>query len=95
MNASWSGAKGTEVALLYNVFGRRLVEVGFDQLPDVYEQPFHRVDFTVSHPLRRSVNVKLAATNLLNQPTVQTAGGLTVHRYRTGVAGAVSLEWVH
>lgn len=94
VNASWVGARGTEVGLLYNVFGRRLVEVGFDALPDVYEQPFHRVDATVSHPLRRRVNLKLSATNILNQPVVQKAGGLTVHSYRPGVAGAVSLEWV-
>lgn len=93
LNAGWVHATGTELTLLYNVFGKRLTEVGFDSLPDVYEQPFHRVDLAVSHPFRNGLQMKLAATNLLDQTVEHKAGGLTVLRTKPGVGGALSLEW--
>ena len=42
---------GTQLALLYNVFGKRLIEVGTAGAGDVYEQPFHRLDVTFNQKL--------------------------------------------
>ncbi|KHD87951.1 MAG: hypothetical protein OM95_11855 [Bdellovibrio sp. ArHS] len=40
--------KGWLLSLSYNVNGPRIFAVGTDQRPDVYEQPFHQVDFNAS-----------------------------------------------
>ena len=41
----------TEATLLFNVFGERISRVGVNGLPDVYEQPFNQLDFTLAHQL--------------------------------------------
>ncbi|WP_326522558.1 TonB-dependent receptor [Archangium lipolyticum] len=84
---------GTEISLLYNVVGARISEVGIEGLPDVYEQPFHRVDLTVGQKLSDSLQLKLAATNILNQPVVFRQGDVDVLKYRPGVAFSASLGW--
>jgi outer membrane receptor protein involved in Fe transport len=77
---------GTEIALLYNVYGRRISEVGIESIPDVYEQPFHRLDLAVSQKLGGASTLKLTATNLLDQRLVAEQGDLTLYEYRPGVA---------
>jgi outer membrane receptor protein involved in Fe transport len=86
-------ATSTDVSLLYNVFGERIAEVGVEGLPDVYEQPFHRVDLTVGQALPHQLKLKLAATNLLDQDVVVQQGEFAVQKYRPGVAVSASLEW--
>jgi hypothetical protein len=85
--------RGTEVTALYNVFGRRLEEVGtFDQ-PDVYEQPYHRVDLVFIQALGGGFRLKLAGTNLLNRAVTVKQGDIVVEKYNPGVTGKVSLSW--
>jgi outer membrane receptor protein involved in Fe transport len=93
VNASlgWSRS-GTDVTALYNVYGERITEVGFELLPDAYEQPFHRVDLTLSHKWR-ALRAKLAVTNLLDSRVVIEQGGLELLSYEPGLAGSVTLEW--
>jgi hypothetical protein len=93
VNASLGWARGgTQVNALYNVHGERIAEVGSDGLPDAYEQPFHRVDLTLSHEWRE-LKAKLALTNLLASKVVVKQGGLEASSYEPGIAGSVSLEW--
>jgi outer membrane receptor protein involved in Fe transport len=92
LGLGWETA-GTSVWVLYNVQGRRLSEVGFDLLPDAFERPFHRLDVTVSRTLGHGFRLKLAATNLLNQPVAFEQGDLTIYRYRPGVTATAALEW--
>ncbi|WNG31001.1 outer membrane beta-barrel protein [Cystobacter fuscus] len=84
---------GTEVAVLYNVYGPRISEVGVQGLPDVYEQPFHRVDLTVSQKLGASTQLKLTGSNLLNSAVRIQQGGISVVNYRPGIAFSASLGW--
>ncbi|RJO63492.1 MAG: TonB-dependent receptor [Myxococcales bacterium] len=84
---------GTEVSLSYNVFGPRIAEVGFDRLPDVYEQPFHRLDLSASQALGAGFKLKLSGANLLDQATTYKQGGLTVYRIKPGFTGSLALEW--
>ena len=84
---------GTEVALLYNVYGPRIAEVGVQGLPDIYESPFHRVDLAVSQKLGRGMQLKLTGSNLLNASVVLDQGGITVLSYRPGVSVSASLGW--
>ena len=84
---------GTSVALLYNVFGRRISEVGFDTLPDVYEEPFHRVDISANQRLPRDLSLGLSVANLLGERQELEQGGLPVYRYQPGVSVSLSLTW--
>ena len=87
--ASW----GFEVGLFYNVAGPRIVEVGFDGLPDVMEEPIHRLDLSLSQSLPAGLKLKLAAQNLAYQPVRLTQGGLRVFEAQPGVTVSASLEW--
>jgi len=94
LGLGWSGqASGTEVNLMYNAFGRRITEVGFDRLPDVLEEPVHRLDLTVSQRLGAGFRVRLALANLAYQPVLARQGSVTVFRYQPGISGSLSLDW--
>jgi TonB-dependent receptor len=82
---------GTEVALLYNVYGRRISEVGTNGLPDVYEQPFHRVDLAVTQRLTSATQLKLTASNLLDAKVTLRQGDVTILQYQPGIAFSASL----
>ncbi|WP_434384664.1 TonB-dependent receptor domain-containing protein [Melittangium boletus] len=84
---------GTEVALLYNVSGPRISEVGVQQLPDVYEVPFHRLDLTVSQKLGGRTQLKLTGSNLLDSAVTLSQGDITILTYRPGLAFSASLGW--
>ncbi|WP_426756369.1 TonB-dependent receptor domain-containing protein [Myxococcus sp. Y35] len=83
---------GTELTLLYNVYGRRISEVGVQRLPDVYEQPFHRVDISLTQQLG-SAQLKLTAANLLNSSVTLRQESVDVQTYKPGIAFSASLGW--
>jgi hypothetical protein len=84
---------GTEVALLYNVYGPRISEVGVQGLPDIYEVPFHRVDLAVSQKLGGGMQLKLTGSNLLDSAVTLQQGGIHVLKYRPGIAFSAALGW--
>jgi outer membrane cobalamin receptor len=57
---------GTSLSLLYNVFGERMAFNAQDFTPDVFEQPFHSLDFIASQRVIWNVNLKFSVKNLLN-----------------------------
>lgn len=93
LNLGYDSGRGTELAVLYNVSGPRISEVGFETLPDVYEQPFHRVDLALSQKLGGGFQLKVTASNLLNSFVTLRQGPHDVLRYRPGVAMSASLGW--
>lgn len=86
-------ARGTRVDLAYNAFGRRIEEVGTSGAGDIYEEPVHRLDLTVSQPLPRNLRLKLAATNLLDQHVVRTQDDVAILAYDVGVTVLGSVEY--
>ncbi|HEU5058726.1 MAG TPA: TonB-dependent receptor, partial [Kofleriaceae bacterium] len=92
VGATWAGG-ATEVTALYNVVGRRIQEVGFDTLPDTYQQPAHQVDLAASQRLGGDLTLKLGAQNLLGEAVVLEQGPLEVYRMRPGVTVSAALEW--
>ncbi|MDI1445370.1 TonB-dependent receptor [Polyangium sp. 6x1] len=66
--------RGTRVRVLYNIYGRRISQVGSLGLPDVYEQPRHLLDVTVAQRIGKYVDLKLSAENILLAPVVFTQG---------------------
>jgi len=87
------GRSGTEVSALYNVAGRRISDVGFATLPDIYEQPVHRVDLTLGQRLPGDLSLKLSVSNLLDQSVVFRQADLEVLRFKPGVSFGAALEW--
>ncbi len=67
-------ASGFGVRALYNVVGRRIVEVGSNGFPDAYQQPRHVLDLTLSEDFAKHWQVKLNATNLFGSDTRVTYG---------------------
>lgn len=70
--------------LLYNVAGKRIVSAAERPLPDSYEMPRSVLDFSLRVPLRRAVDLKVDAENLLDSPFEVRQGDLVRERYRTG-----------
>jgi TonB-dependent receptor len=84
---------GLSAYLYYNVFGRRLQEVGTVGLPDVYEEPFHSLDATVFWKPIPSLTLGVSGSNLLLQPTETTSGPFTFTRSERGANLGLSLGW--
>jgi outer membrane receptor protein involved in Fe transport len=83
---------GTTADILYNVYGRRIEEVGTSDSSTVYEEPVHRLDVTVSQKLSSDLKLKLSGTNLLNQRLVQTQNDVEILAYRLGIGVLATLE---
>ena len=91
---TWSRPEwGTEAGVFYNVYGPRISDVGIQGLPDVVEQPFHRLDVTVTQQLGAGFQLKLAASNVLNQAVRLQQGGLDVLVNPPGVQVMGTLSW--
>lgn len=92
---SWQPADGlTEATLLYNVFGERISRVGVSGLPDVVEEPFHQLDFTLSRTLPwQNWKMKLRLRNLLDPEVRFSQGDEPTRTYTKGREAALSVEW--
>ncbi len=79
---------GTGVALLYNIFGRRILQVGFNGLPNTYEESYGTLDMIFKQKLGESLDIKLTAANLLDPEITQNQGTedkQLIERYRRGI----------
>jgi len=61
---------GFSSTLLYNIIGKRITEVGTNEVPDTYEQPFHQLDWVASQKFAKNWSFGLRARNLLD-PKIQ------------------------
>lgn len=84
---------GTLARVLYNLTGRRIVQVGSDTLDDAYQQPQHVVDLSASQNIGEHWKLRLTLKNALNAPFVVTLGkhrasghDNVLRRYRDGVS---------
>lgn len=87
--------KDLQVNLLYNVIGRRIIAVGFEAYPDLYEMPRNIVDLTFSKGIGQRWTLKGGVQDLLNQPwrimqdsnkdnKFESSKDFFVQKYRTG-----------
>jgi outer membrane receptor protein involved in Fe transport len=88
-NIDW----GTRIAVLYNVFGERIRTVGAAGLPDIFEQPFHQLDFVASQQLGAGFAVGFRARNLLDLPVEFTQAGHVTETTRKGRHFQLSASW--
>jgi hypothetical protein len=56
--------------ILYNVIGQRIVIIGFDAYPDIYEMPRNLLDVNFSKKIKENVELKLSFGDILNQDFV-------------------------
>jgi hypothetical protein len=79
--------------LLYNVFGKRISTLGINGNPDIYEAPFHRLDFVAKWGLndtydeqRKKIGYTLGLriTNILGSKRQETQAGNKVLEFDPG-----------
>jgi len=85
--------KQTSIAVLYNIFGERIDEVGSFGLPDVYEQPFHQLDFVFARYLGKGFSFKFKAHNLLDDDHEFTQGNEIKTVYKKGREFSISMTF--
>jgi len=75
---------GLSSALAYNIFGRRLSEVGNHGVPDVYEQPRGQLDASFSRTVANHFKFSVSAKNLLDPYVHYKIGEETYVEYKIG-----------
>ena len=71
-------------AIAYNIFGRRLSEVGNHGVPDVYEQPRGQLDASFSRTVANYFKFSVSAKNLLDPYVHYKIGEATYLEYKLG-----------
>ena len=75
---------GISSAVAYNIFGRRLSEVGNHGAPDVYEQPRGQLDVSFSRTVANHFKFSISAKNLLDPYVHYKIGAATYLEYKLG-----------
>jgi len=82
-----------QVDLFYNIFGKRIAEVGSKPLPDIYEMPHPDLDLSVNQPLDKRLNLKLGVSNILNSQVKFKQGDYITESYRKGRTYSIGLSY--
>lgn len=77
--------------LIYNVVGRRITEVGTNSRPDIYEEPFHQLDFVFNQKLDEW-GYGFKAKNLLDSKAKSVQGNEVVREKRKGRSYAFNVS---
>ncbi|MDO6427515.1 TonB-dependent receptor plug domain-containing protein [Thalassotalea sp. 1_MG-2023] len=80
-------------ALVYNVFGERIVASGLGGSEDAMEQPFHAVDLVYTYYPDFNSKVKLKVKNLLDESQEVTQSDIAVREKEIGTS--VSLSYTY
>ena len=88
-----SRRSGVTAVVLYNVFGRRIRGVGRYGTPDIFEEPYHQLDFVYGQKLGEHWEVKLKAKNLLDRDVEFHQGDEISRRYKVGRFFGLSVGW--
>ncbi len=79
-------SSGTQGTILYNIFGKRISEVGTNSMPDIYERPFHQMDLVFSQKFGKKTKFKFKAQNIINPEAKMVQEGQITEIYRKGRA---------
>lgn len=97
-------ANSLQVNLLYNVIGKRIFIIGFDDYPDIYEMPRNHFDLTITKGLNNKLEIKAGVRDILNENIIlmQDANqdGLfdkrqdqVIQKYRPGTTFSLGLSY--
>lgn len=53
--------------ILYNVVGKRIFLIGYDDYPDIYEMPRNQLDLTITKGVGNNIELKAGIRDILNQ----------------------------
>jgi hypothetical protein len=84
---------GSGVALLYNLVGERLTQVGVRGFDDIYEATRHTLDLTLDHRLMSAIDLKVSAENITNSDIEFWLGDDTTQRYAPGRTYSVKASY--
>jgi TonB-dependent receptor len=84
---------GLSATILYNVSGRRISAVGSNGLPDIYEEPFHQLDFVYTQKLGDHFRVGAKAKNIFDPRARWTQSGNIQQAERKGRDFSVGLSY--
>lgn len=89
-----AGKKNRRVttSIIYNIFGRRISEVGALGAPDTYEEPFAQLDLVTSAKLPHQFKIGLKFKNILDPKAEYQQGAETVVSRRKGRAIGLSIS---
>ena len=65
-----SEEKRFQVNLLYNVVGKRIFIIGYDDYPDIYEMPVNQLDLTITKGFGNRLEMKAGIRNILNESII-------------------------
>ena len=84
---------GISSAIAYNIFGRRLSEVGNHGVPDVYEQPRGQLDVSFGRVVADYFKISFSAKNLLDPDVHFKQGDAPYVRYKLGRAFSFGISY--
>lgn len=94
LQLGYSSPEGThETALSFNMAGERIVQVGIDTQPDVYEQPAGQLDFNWKWQFARDWSSRVRLRNLLDPSVEFQQGNINIREFKRGREIAISIEW--
>jgi outer membrane receptor protein involved in Fe transport len=67
--------KGYQINVLYNVVGPRIMFVGFDSYPDIYEMPRSLLDISASYEFKIGLSLTAGISDILNAQTIWLQDG--------------------
>lgn len=82
-----------EFALAFNQSGERIVQVGVDSQPDVYEQPAPLLDLNWRWQFARDWSSRMRLRNLLDPAIEFQQGAGNVREFKRGREISISVEW--
>jgi hypothetical protein len=85
--------RGISTALLFNIFGESIVDVGTNGAPDIYQQPRAVLDFVWSNTFGEHWKFKFRARNLLDAEVEITQGDKTRRSFSVGREYQAAIEW--
>ena len=80
-------------SLVYNVIGKRIVSLGTEGTPDLYEEPFHQLDLIMQYEMPSGLQLGIKARNLIDDTVQWTQGGVDVRHYRKGRSLSLSASY--
>jgi TonB-dependent receptor len=83
----------TQANAYYHVFGKRISDVGFEPLPDIYELPHPDLDIAIRQPITPRFTVKASAENLLNSEIKFKQGDIYTRKYKKGITISVGFSY--
>ena len=79
--------------MLYNISGQRISEASTAGRPDIFEQPFHQLDFVSSQTFAENWQAKFKLANIFNDTVEFLQGDQATRSYKKGREISLAIQW--